>query len=268
METLWLSSNCRKTKPKVCKKVNKEVKFHGFSFVLCSRAFFTATWQNEWECLSEAPSATCNSFLAFIANHSANFMQDNESHHIAKQEKLFINFILKKVFITCCLLISTVDKKDFMSNLNVSAAGNLREVLVQFKGFVYFVVSHAVTAQASLSGIIHLSKYHKFGHVWNWHQLTVQQVGEGHGLRRSRTVCQPEPAATQEDRRMYKRHWKHRVTRDIVNLLMSIIIHLSLFYGLQRTWEENSPRFNCDIDGIVYLHTLTMLKQIKYYLMN
>lgn len=56
----------------------------------------------------------------------------------------------------------------FMSaNLNVPAAGHLGEVLVQLKGFVYFVISHAVTAQAALSGIVHLSKYNKFGHVWN-----------------------------------------------------------------------------------------------------
>lgn len=53
------------------------------------------------------------------------------------------------------------------ANLNVPAAGHLGEVLVQLKGFVYFVISHAVTAQAALSGIVHLSKYNKFGHVWN-----------------------------------------------------------------------------------------------------
>lgn len=54
-----------------------------------------------------------------------------------------------------------------LANLYVSAAGHFGEVLMQLKGFVYFVIGHAVTAQTALSGIVHLSKYHKFGHVWN-----------------------------------------------------------------------------------------------------
>lgn len=54
-----------------------------------------------------------------------------------------------------------------IANLNVPAAGHFGEVLVQLKGFVYFVISHAVTAQTALSGIVHFSKYYKFGHVRN-----------------------------------------------------------------------------------------------------
>lgn len=78
-------------------------------------------------------------------------------------------------------------------DLDVSAAGHLGEVLVELKGFVHLVVRHAVAAQATLAGLVHLRKDHKLGHVGNRHQLPVQQVGKGHGLGGARAVGKPEP---------------------------------------------------------------------------
>lgn len=78
------------------------------------------------------------------------------------------------------------------ADLDVSAASHLGEVLVLLQGFIHLIVGHAVAAQAALARLIHLGKDHKFGHVGHRRQLSVQQVGKGDGLRRPRTVCQPE----------------------------------------------------------------------------
>lgn len=103
--------------------------------------------------------------------------QDTHALQNAHQTHTEKTTVLKTILIIFTFLIFfSVHQKNiyttyayaFMSaNLNVPAAGHLGEVLVQLKGFVYFVISHAVTAQAALSGIVHLSKYNKFGHVWN-----------------------------------------------------------------------------------------------------
>lgn len=88
---------------------------------------------------------------------------------------------------------STFSSSLISADLDVPTARHLAEVLVQLQGFVHLVVGHAVAAQASLPRLVHLSEHHKLGHVRHRHQLPVQQVSEGHGLRRPRAVRQPEP---------------------------------------------------------------------------
>lgn len=90
--------------------------------------------------------------------------------------------------------ISTRVPRRLWTDLYVSAASHLCEVLVLLQGFIHLVVSHAVATQAALSHLIHLCKDHKFGHVGHSRQLSVQQVGKGDGLCCPRTVRQPESA--------------------------------------------------------------------------
>lgn len=88
--------------------------------------------------------------------------------------------------------VLTFDPWRLCADLYVSAASHLCEVLVLLQGFVHLIISHAVAAQAAFARLIHLREDHKFGHVGHRRQLSVQQVGKGDGLRRPRTVCQPE----------------------------------------------------------------------------
>lgn len=86
------------------------------------------------------------------------------------------------------------------TDLYVSAASHLREVLVLLQGFIHLVVGHAVAAQAALAQLIHFCKHHKLGHVRDGRQLPVEQVGEGHGLGCPRAVCEPETGGEQSQR--------------------------------------------------------------------
>lgn len=82
------------------------------------------------------------------------------------------------------------------TDLYVSAASHLSEVLMLLQGFIHLIISHAVAAQAALTQLIHLRKHHKLHHVGHSWQLSVQQVGEGDGLGCPRTVCKPESEKT------------------------------------------------------------------------
>ena len=77
--------------------------------------------------------------------------------------------------------------------LYVPAPGHLNEVLMLLQGLVHFIVRHTVAAQPPLSGVIHLGKNDKLGHVGHCGKLLVQQSGEVHSLSGARTVRQPKP---------------------------------------------------------------------------
>lgn len=84
------------------------------------------------------------------------------------------------------------------TDLYVSAASHLCEILMLFQGFVHLIVGHAVAAKTTLTQLIHLCKHYKLGHVGDSWQLSVEQIGKGDGLGCPRTVCKPE-----SDRRQY-----------------------------------------------------------------
>lgn len=75
------------------------------------------------------------------------------------------------------------------TDLYVSAASHLCEILMLFQGFIHLIVGHAVAAQAALTQLIHLGKHHKLGHVGHTDQLPVQLRGQAHRLWDLVAVC-------------------------------------------------------------------------------